>query len=248
MKILVLGGTGNVGSKVVRQLRALNHNVIAGAPANGINSFTGEGLAEAMQDTEVVIDLANSPKTDDESSMNFFETTGRNLIAAEINAGIKHHVVISIVGADKMTNLGYMRAKKRQEDLIKESGLPYTIIRSTQFFEFVAFITQMATQGNEVYAPGTKFQPIAVDEVAGFVVKFALGEPLNATVEVAGPESYPKSEFIKKYVAYAEPSKTVVETGKNEYFGIEVPQDSMVPGANANLGKVHFSEWLEKQV
>jgi len=247
MKILVIGGTGNVGSKVVSQLRAQHHNVIVGSPQTGINSYTGEGLAEAMQDTDVVIDLANSPEVDEQSAVDFFDRAGRNLGAAEISAGVKHHVAISIVGCDRMVNLGYMKGKVKQEEVLKNSGVPYTIVRSTQFFEFVPFISNMAAQGNKVYGPATEFQPIAVEEAAAFIVKYALGNPINGTVQIAGPERKPKSDFIQKYVNDKDPAKTVIATGKFEYFGVEVPKDGMVPLGEANLGKVNFTEWLDIQ-
>src|SRR3954464_10653499 len=174
MKIVVIGGTGLIGTKVVAQLRKQGHRVIAASPATGINTLTGEGLAEAMKGTDIVIDLANSPSFEDKAVMDFFQTAGRNLLGAEISAGVKHHVALSIVGVDIMQNIGYMRAKKVQEDLIKKSGVPYTIIRSTQFFEFIKGIADQATQGNEVHLSDVQFQPIASDDVAAFVAKHAL--------------------------------------------------------------------------
>src|SRR5688572_16287357 len=177
MKIVVIGGTGLIGTKVVAQLRQRGHQVIAASPATGINTITGEGLAEAMNDTDIVIDLANSPSFEDNAVMEFFQTSGRNLLAAELNAGVKHHIALSIVGVDIMQNIGYMRAKKAQEELILQSGVPYTIIRSTQFFEFLAGIANQATDGNEVHLSNVKFQPIAAEDVAAFVTKYALAEP-----------------------------------------------------------------------
>src|SRR6059058_3162622 len=182
MKIVVIGGTGLIGTKVVAQLRQKGHQVIAASPATGINTITGEGLAEAMSNTDVVIDLANSPSFEDNAVMEFFETSGRNLLAAEINAGVKHHVALSIVGVDIMQNIGYMRANKVQEDLIKQSGVPYTIVRSTQFLEFLAGIADKATEGNEVHLSDVKFQPIASDDVASFVAQYALQAPVNGKI------------------------------------------------------------------
>jgi len=247
MKILVIGGTGNLGSKVVKQLRTLNHEAVAGSPSTGVDAYTGEGLAEAMQGTDVVIDLSNSAVYDEQSSVDFFEKIGNNLIAAEIEAGIKHHVSISIVGSDRMPNLGYLKGKLIQEQIVKNSGLPYTIIRSTQFFEFVPFVITAATQGNEVFAPAVDFQPIAVEDAARLVVEYALGQPLYGTVEIAGPERKSKSEFIQNYISNTDPSKKVIPTGKNEYFGAEVPKDGLVPLGEAQLGNTRFSDWLRSQ-
>jgi len=247
MKILVIGGTGNLGSKVVKQLRTLNQEAVAGSPSTGVDAYTGEGLAEAMQGTDVVIDLSNSAVYDEQSSVDFFEKIGNNLIAAEIEAGIKHHVSISIVGSDRMPNLGYMKGKLIQEQIVKSSGLPYTIIRSTQFFEFVPFVITAATQGNEVLAPAVDFQPIAVEDAARLVVEYALGQPLYGTVEIAGPERKSKSEFIQNYISNTDPSKKVIPTGKNEYFGAEVPKDGLVPLGEAQLGNTRFSDWLRSQ-
>jgi len=247
MKILVIGGTGNLGSRVVKQLRASNHDPVVGSPSTGVDSYTGKGLEAAMQGTEVVIDLANSAQFDEQSSIDFFERTASNLTAAAINGGVKHFVAISIVGADRMVNFGYMKAKIRQEEIVKNSGMPYTIIRSTQFFEFVPFLTTAATQGNDVFAPGVDFQPIAVENVAGLVVKYALGQPLNGTVEIAGPERKPESDFIQNYIKNLDPSKNVILTGRNEYYGVEIPKDGLVPLGEATLGNTHFNDWLSTQ-
>ena len=188
MKIVVIGGTGLIGTKVVSQLRQFGHQVIAASPNTGINTITGEGLAEAMNNTDVVIDLANSPSFEDKAVLEFFQTSGRNLLAAEINAGVKHHVALSIVGVDIMQNIGYMRAKLVQEDLIKKAGIPYTIIRSTQFLEFLAGIANQATDGNEIHLSDVLFQPIAADDVASFVAKYALATPANGIVESSKPK------------------------------------------------------------
>src|SRR5438105_15217827 len=189
MKIVVIGGSGLIGTKVVANLRQKGHQVIAASPATGINTITGEGLAEATSNTDVVIDLANSPSFEDKAVMEFFQTSGQNLLAAEINAGVKHHVALSIIGVDIMQNIGYMRAKKAQEDLIKQSGVPYTIVRSTQFLEFLKGIADQATNGDEVHLSDVLFQPIPAKDVAAFVAKYALAAPINGKVEIAGPES-----------------------------------------------------------
>ncbi|MET1057834.1 MAG: NAD(P)H-binding protein [Pedobacter sp.] len=247
MKILVIGGTGSIGSKVVSQLRALDHDVIAGSPKNGINSYTGEGLEEAMKGTDVVIDVANSSEFDEKSAVDFFDHTGRNLATAARVAGVRHQVAISIVGCDRIPDFGYMKAKVRQEEILKNSGIPYTIVRSTQFFEFVPFITMAATKDNEIFAPATDFQPIAVEEAAAFIVYFAVGKPINGTVDIAGPERKPQSDFIEKYANVTEPGKTVIQTGKFEYTGIAVPKDGIVPAGDAYLGKTYFDDWLDSQ-
>src|SRR5688500_4228248 len=219
MKIVVIGGTGLIGTKVVNQLRQKGHEVIAASPATGINTITGEGLAEAMKDTAIVIDLANSPSFEDKAVMEFFQTAGRNLLAAEINAGVKHHVALSIVGVDIMQNIGYMRAKKVQEDLIKQSGVPYTIIRSTQFLEFLAGIANQATDGNEVHISDVLFQPTASDDVASFVDNYALTAPVNCKIELTRPERFGMYEIIARYLQHSNDPRKVVAYGKSEYFG-----------------------------
>src|SRR3954468_20473825 len=229
MKIVVIGGSGLIGTKVVAQLRQLGHQVIAASPATGINTITGEGLAEAMRDTDIVIDLANSPSFEDNAVMEFFQTAGRNLLAAEINAGVKHHVALSIVGVDIMQNIGYMRAKKVQEDLIKRSGVPYTIIRSTQFLEFLGGIASQATDGNEVHLSDVAFQPIAADDVASFVAKYAVSAPVNGKVEIAGPERFKMYAIVERYLQHLNDPRKVVPNGKPMYYGGEVSHTALVP-------------------
>ena len=247
MKIVVIGGTGLIGTKVVNKLRQLGHQVIAASPATGINTITGEGLAEAMGNTDIVIDLANSPSFEDKAVMEFFHTAGRNLLGAEINAGVKHHVALSIVGVDIMQNIGYMRAKKVQEDLIKQSGVPYTIIRSTQFLEFLAGIANQATNANEVQLSDVKFQPIAADDVASFVTKYALGAPVNGKVEIAGPERFEMYEIVARYLQHSNDSRKVVSNGRPEYFGGEVSHTALVPAGQADLGNINFEKWWSNQ-
>ena len=247
MKIVVIGGSGLIGSKVVSQLRQDGHQVIAASPATGINTLTGEGLAEALADTDVVIDLANSPSFEDKAVMEFFQTAGHNLLAAEINAGVKHHVALSIVGVDIMQNIGYMRAKKVQEDLIQQSGVPYTIIRSTQFLEFMAGIVDQATVGKEVHLSDVKFQPIAADDVASFVVKYALAAPINGRVEIAGPERFEMYNIVKQYLQHKNDPRKVIPNGKPAYFGGEVTQTALVPAGQAELGTVNFEKWWNSQ-
>ena len=247
MKIVVIGGSGLIGTKVVTNLRQKGHQVIAASPATGINTITGEGLAEAMKDTDIVIDLANSPSFEDKAVMEFFHTAGRNLLAAEINAGVKHHIALSIVGVDIMQNVGYMRAKKVQEDLISESGVPYTIIRSTQFLEFLAGIANQATDGNEVHLSDVKFQPIAADDVASFVAKYALAAPINGKIEIAGPERFEMYKIIELYLQHSNDPRKVVPNGKPQYFGGEIPHTALVPAGEAELGTINFEQWWSAQ-
>jgi uncharacterized protein YbjT (DUF2867 family) len=248
MKIVVIGGTGLIGTKVVAQLRQGGHQVIAASPATGINTITGEGLAEAMSNTDVVIDLANSPSFEDKAVMEFFQTAGRNLLAAEINAGVKHHVALSIVGVDIMQNIGYMRAKLVQEDLIRKSGVPYTIIRSTQFLEFLAGIASQATDGNEVHLSDVLFQPIASDDVASFVAKYALAAPVNGKVEIAGPERFKMYEIVARFLQQSNDPRTVVSNGKPAYYGGEIGHAALVPAGEAALGTINFEKWWANQL
>ncbi|PZF71902.1 SDR family oxidoreductase [Taibaiella soli] len=248
MKIVVIGGSGLIGTKVVAALRQQGHEVIAASPTTGINTITGEGLAEAMKNTSVVIDLANSPSFEDNAVLEFFQTAGRNLLGAEISADVKHHVALSIVGMDIMQNIGYMRAKKVQEDLIKQSGVPYTIVRSTQFMEFVGGIATQATQGNEVHLSDVKFQPIAAEDVAAFVVKYALAAPTNGVVEIAGPERFDMYQVAEKYLTATNDPRKVIANGRPEYFGGEVTHEALVPAGKAELGAINFDKWLSLQM
>ena len=247
MKIVVIGGTGLIGSKVVRHLRDANHEVIAASPATGINTITGEGLAEALKDTEVVIDLANSPSFADDAVMNFFMTAGKNLLTAEVNAGVRHHLALSIVGLEDMQNIGYMRAKKAQEDLIAASGVPFTIVRSTQFMEFIKGIADQATTGDEVALSAVSFQPIASDDVAQYITEFALGNPLNNRVEIAGPVRYPMFEIVGDYLKLIGDARKVKQTGQPFYFGGAVSNEALVPHGDVKLGSISFDQWMSRQ-
>jgi uncharacterized protein YbjT (DUF2867 family) len=248
MKIVVIGGTGLIGTKVVAKLRQQGHQVIAASPDTGINTITGAGLAEAMNNTYIVIDLANSPSFEDKAVLEFFQTAGRNLLAAEINAGVKHHVALSIVGVDIMQNIGYMRAKKAQEDLIKQSGVPYTIVRSTQFMEFLVGIANQATDGNKVHLSDVRFQPIAAEDVAVFVAKHALEAPINGVTEIAGPERFALYEIEARYLRLANDPRQVLSDGKPTYYGGEISHAALVPAGQAELGTISFEQWWSSQL
>src|SRR5262245_60311427 len=246
MKIVVIGGTGLIGSKTVAILRQRSHEVVAASPNTGVNTITGEGLTQAMAGTQVVIDLANSPSFEDKAVLQFFETSGRNLLAAEAAAGVRHHVALSIVGTDRSDN-GYFRAKVAQEKLIKASGIPYTIIRSTQFMEFLRGIADSGTDGNIVrIAPGL-FQPIAADDVAANVADVALAPPRNGIVEIAGPERAPFNEFVARYLQAVGDPREVVRDPEARYYGGRVEERSLVPLGDAHLGRIGFDEWLRRQ-
>jgi uncharacterized protein YbjT (DUF2867 family) len=243
MKIVVIGGTGLIGSKTVAILRQGGHEVVAASPQNGINSITGEGLDEAMAGAQVVIDLANSPSFEDKAVLEFFETSGRNLLAAEAAAGVQHHVALSIVGTDRMPDNGYFRAKVAQEKLIEASGIPYTIIRSTQFLEFLGGIAATSADGNVVRLSPGLFQPIAADDVAAIVAEVALAAPKSGTVEIGGPERAPFNEFVARYLKAVGDPREVVSDPEARYFGGRVEEHSLVPLGEARLGRIGFDEW-----
>ena len=243
MKIVVIGGTGLIGSKTVAILRKSGHEVVAASPQSGVNTITGEGLKETVANAQVVIDLANSPSFEDKAVLEFFETSGRNLLAAEAAAGVRHHVALSIVGIDRSDN-GYFRAKLAQEKLIKSAGIPYTIIRSTQFMEFLRAIADSGTEGNIVRMSPGLFQPIAANDVAVNVADVALAAPRNDTIEIAGQERAPFNEFVARYLkAIADPRK-VVSDPEARYFGGRVEERSLVPLGDARLGRIGFDEWF----
>jgi uncharacterized protein YbjT (DUF2867 family) len=246
MKIVVIGGTGRIGSKVVKNLKEKGHEAIAAAPNTGVNTITGEGLKEAMAGTQVVIDLANSPSFEDRAVLKFFETSGRNLLAAEAAAGgIRQHVALSIVGDDRSDN-GYFRAKVAQEKLIETSGIPYTIIRSTQFLEFLGGIAASSTDGNIVRLSPGLFQPIAADDVAAIVADVALAPPRNGIVEIAGPERAPFNEIVARYLQAVGDPRKVVSDPEARYYGSRVEERSLVPLGEARLGRITFDEWLRR--
>jgi uncharacterized protein YbjT (DUF2867 family) len=245
MKIVVIGGTGLIGSKTVAILRQGGHEVIAASPNTGVNTITGEGLKEAMAGTQVVIDLANSPSFEDKAVLEFFETSGRNLLAAEAAAGVRHHVALSIVGIDRSDN-GYFRAKVAQEKLIKASGIPYTIIRSTQFMEFLRGIVDSSLDGNTVRISPGLFQPIAADDVAANVADVALAAPRNGIVEIAGPQRAPFNEIVARYLKAISDPRMVVSDSEALYFGGRVEEKSPVPMGEARLGRIDLDEWLRR--
>src|SRR4030081_1186295 len=244
MKIVVIGGTGLIGSKTVALLRQGGHEVGAASPPRGINSITGEGLKEAMAGARVVIDLANSPSFEDKAVLEFFETSGRNLLAAEAAASVRHHVALSIVGTDRAPDNGYFRAKVVQEKLIKTSGIPYTIIRSTQFLEFLGRNPSSRTDGNIVRLSPGLFQPIAADDVAPIVADVALATPRNGIIEIAGPERAPFNEIVARYLKAVGDPRVVVSDPEARYWGGRVEEHSLVPLGEARLGRIGFDEWL----
>jgi uncharacterized protein YbjT (DUF2867 family) len=246
MKIVVIGGTGLIGSKVVALLRQRGHDALAASPNSGVNTLTGEGLAEALAGAQVIVDLANSPSFEDSAVMTFFQTSEGNLLPAEARAGVRHHVALSIVGTDRTSDNGYFRAKVAQENLIKDSGIPYTIIRSTQFLEFLGAIANSSAEGDTVRISPGLFQPIAAEEVAAFVADVALAPPRNGIVEIAGPERAPFNEIIARYLkAVGDPHK-VVRDPEARYWGGRVEERSLVPLGEARLGRIGLDEWLHR--
>jgi uncharacterized protein YbjT (DUF2867 family) len=246
MKIIVIGGTGLIGSKTVAILRQAGHEVVAASPKSGINTITGEGLKDALRGAQVVVDLANSPSFEDKAVLEFFETSGRNLLAAEAAAGVRHHVALSIVGTDRTPDNGYFRAKLAQEKLIEASGIPYTIIRATQFLEFLGGIAASSADGNRVRLSPGLFQPIAADDVAPIVAEVALGTPRSGIVEIAGPERAPFNEIVARYLKAVGDPREVVCDPEARYFGGRVGEHSLVPLGEARLGRIGLDEWLRR--
>ena len=246
MKIVIIGGTGLIGSKTVERLRNRGHEVIAASPNTGVNTITGEGLAEALAGTDVVLDLANSPSFEDKAVLEFFETSGRNLLAAEKAAGVKHHVALSVVGTERLQESGYFRAKLVQEKLIKTSGIAYTIVHSTQFMEFLAGIAQSGTVGDTVHLSPAYVQPIVSDDVADAMADIALAAPVNGTVEIAGPERARLSDLVGRYLKAMKDPRTVQADPEAKYFGARLEETSLVSDNDPRLGHITFEQWFAK--
>jgi uncharacterized protein YbjT (DUF2867 family) len=246
MKVVVIGGSGLIGSKLVKKLGESGHEAVAASPNSGVNTLTGEGLAEVLKGAQVVVDVSNSPSFADAPVMEFFTTSTRNLLAYEAAAGVGHHVALSIVGTDRLPDSGYLRAKLAQEKLIKESSIPYSIVRATQFFEFVNRIADEATDGNSVRLPPVRFQPMAADDVASTVARVATASPLNGIVEVAGPKQFRFDELIRLGLSARKDPREVIADPHARYFGTELGERSLVPNDDAQLGETRFEDWLSQ--
>lgn len=244
MKILVIGGTGLIGSKLVKILLERGHQAIAASPNTGVNTITGEGLAEALVGVQVVVDVANSPSFEDKAVLEFFQTSGRNLLAAEAEAGVRHHVALSVVGTHRLAESGYFRGKIAQENLIEAANIPYTIVHSTQFFEFLGGIVQSGADGNVVRLSQAYVQPIASDDVALAMADATLGEPINGTVEIGGPEKLRMAELVQRYLRKTGDARTAQADGNTRYFGALLEDDTLVPGPDARLGSIDFDTWF----
>ena len=248
MKIVVIGGSGLIGKKLAKLLGERGHQVVAASPSTGVNAVTGEGLAEALTGARVVVDVANAPSWEDKAVLEFFETAGRNLLAAEAAAGVTHHVALSVVGTERLLESGYFRAKMAQERVIKASKIPYTIVRATQVFEFVGGIAQISTEGQKVRLPSALMQPIASDDVAAILADIAAGEPLNGMVEIAGSEPIRMDDLVRRYLTATRDARTVITDPNARYYGIEVNDQSLTPGDNPRIGPTRFEEWLRRSV
>ncbi|AIF48183.1 SDR family oxidoreductase [Dyella japonica] len=246
MKILVIGGTGLIGKKVVARLRKHGHEVVPASPSTGVNTISGEGLNEAMSDADVVVDLSNSPSFEDKAVLDFFEVSGRNLVAAETRAGVKHHVALSVVGTGRpiLESSGYFRAKVAQERLIRAAGIPYTIVHATQFFEFLSGIAGSGGPGPEIRISSGLMQPIASDDVADAVADYSLGPAVNGIVEIAGPEKASMAELVQRYLSAKGDPRKVIPDPTAPYFGALLEPDSLLPGGVARLGKQDFKTWF----
>ena len=244
MKIVVIGGTGLIGKKLIPLLRERGHEAVAASPRSGVNTLTGEGLAEVLAGAQVVVDVSNSPSFEDRAVLEFFETSARNLLAAEAAAGVGHHVALSVVGADRIPDSGYLRAKVAQERLIEGGKVPYTIVRATQFFEFLGAIAADGAAGDRVRLSSASFQPIAADDVAQAVADAALGTPVNGIVEIAGPEMLPMNELVARYMRATNDTREVVGDPNALYFGLRLDDRSLVPDAGARLGAIRLDDWV----
>jgi uncharacterized protein YbjT (DUF2867 family) len=248
VKIVVVGGSGLIGTKLVNRLRQKGHEVVAASPNSGVNTITGEGLAEALAGAQVVVDVANSPSFEDKAALEFFETSGRNLMPAEKAAGVGHHLALSVVGTERLLANGYFRAKMAQEKLIKASGIPYTILHSTQFFEFLRSIVESGADGDVIRLSPALVQPIASDDVAAALADLAVGSPLNATVEVAGPEACPLDDLARQFLAASGDRRRVIADVHARYYGTELNDQSLTPGDHPRLGAIRFEDWLSRSI
>jgi uncharacterized protein YbjT (DUF2867 family) len=245
MKIVVIGGTGRIGSKVVNKLREHGHEALAAAPNTGVNTITGEGLAEALQGASVVVDVSDSPSWDDAAVLKFFETSTRNQLKYEAQAGVGHHVALSVVGTERLSESGYFRGKIAQEKLIRESSIPYTIVHATQFFEFLKGLADWSMVGNEVHLPPVLFQPMAADDVASGVARVAVSPPANAIVEIGGPEQFRLDELVRRRLESLKDTRKVITDPSARYSGAKISEKTLVPGSNARLGETRFETWLQ---
>jgi uncharacterized protein YbjT (DUF2867 family) len=246
MKIVVIGGSGLIGSNIVHRLGLNSHEAVVASPSTGVNTITGQGLAEVLEGAQVVVDVANSPSFEDRAVLEFFETSGRNLLAAEADAGVEHHVALSIVGTDRLPENGYFRAKLAQEDLIKASKIPYTILRATQFFEFIAGIVNSGADGDTIRLSPALIQPIAADDVSAVLADLAVGAPVNGIVEVAGPDRFPLDELARKFLAARHDKRQVIADVHARYFGSELNDRSLVAEGNPRIGSTRFHNWLSR--
>jgi uncharacterized protein YbjT (DUF2867 family) len=245
VKIVVIGGSGLIGSKLVTKLREQGHEAIAASPKSGVNTLTGEGLAEALKGASVVVDVTNSPSWEDAAVLKFFETSTRNQLTYEAAAGVGHHVALSVVGTERLLASGFFRAKMAQEDLIKASSIPYTITRATQFFEFVKGIADFSTKGNKVRLPTALIQPMAADDVASAVGRIATGAPVNGIVEIGGPEKFHLDELVRQGLAAHQDPREVVADPNARYYGVELSERTLLPGDGARLGEMRFADWIK---
>jgi len=246
MKVVVIGGTGLIGSKLVNKLREHGHEAVAAAPNTGVNTLTGEGLAEVLKGALVVVDVSNAPSWDDAAVLNFFETSTRNLLSSEAAAGVRHHVALSVVGTDRLSESGYFRAKIAQEKLIKESPIPYSIVHATQFFEFLKGLADISMVGDKVHLPPVLFQPMAADDVASAVARVAVGQPVNGIIEIGGPEQFRVYELVQRRLATLKDPREVVADPNARYSGAKITEKTLVPDNNARLGQTRFETWLSQ--